>query len=272
MNLPRHWIKPLARAGYSARGTVYVIIGLFALLAAIGSAESKDSKGALEKLLEQPFGTVIVWLLIVGLAGYVIWRLIQSVFDTDDHGLGPKGLAIRGGLLASAITYATLAVFALSLIGVFSGGGSGSDGGESGGIAAWLTDLFATRWIALVLAATFAGVAGAHFWKAWTRKYEDHIDADSDMMSVIHPISMAGLAARGVIFLVIAILFAYRFLGRRQDEAGHGETPGLKDALGYIQDLPAGGWLLAAIGLGLIAFSAYSFIEARWRRINVEDA
>lgn len=268
MNLPKNWIKPLARAGYSARGTVYVIVGLFALLAAVGAAESKDTKGALEKLLEQPFGTVIVWLLIVGLAGYVVWRLIQSVFDTDDHGVGPRGLAVRGGLLASAVTYATLAVFALSLLGVFSGG----DDGGSGGIAGWLTGFFATRWVALALACTFAGVAGAHFWKAWTRKYEDHIEADSEMMSVIHPISIAGLVARGIIFLVIAVLFAYRFLGRRQDDAEGGETPGLKDALGFIQDLPAGGWLLAAIGLGLIAFSAYSFIEARWRRINIEDA
>ena len=141
MKLPEHWIKPLARAGYFARGTVYVIIGLFALLAAVGSADSKDGKGALEALLEQPFGSVIVWLLIVGLAGYVIWRVIQSVFDTDRHGIGPRGLAIRGGLLASAITYATLAVFALSLLGVFSGGRNGG----SGGIAGWLTGFFATN-------------------------------------------------------------------------------------------------------------------------------
>ena len=268
MKLPEHWIKPLARAGYFARGTVYVIIGLFALLAAVGSADSKDGKGALEALLEQPFGSVIVWLLIVGLAGYVIWRVIQSVFDTDRHGIGPRGLAIRGGLLASAITYATLAVFALSLLGVFSGGRNGG----SGGIAGWLTGFFAAHWVALALTGVFTGVAGAHFWKAWARKYEDHIEADSEMMSVIHPISITGLVARGIIFLVIAILFAYRFLGQRQDEAENGKTPGLKDALGFIQELPAGGWLLAAVGLGLISFSAYSFIEARWRRINVEDA
>jgi hypothetical protein len=114
----------------------------------------------------------------------------------------------------------------------------------------------------------FLGVAAAHFWKAWRQKYEDHFEADDDMMTVIHPISMLGLSARGTIFVVIAIMFTFRFLNVEDS----GETPGLKDALEFVRDLPAGAWLLAAVGLGLVAYAAYSFIEARWRRINVEDA
>lgn len=267
MKLPGHWIKPLARAGYSARGLVYVIVGLFALLAAAGAAESKDSKGALEKLLQQPFGTVIVWLLIVGLAGYVTWRLVQSLFDTDDHGYGPKGLAVRGGLLASAASYAALAVFAISLLGVTSGGANGS-----GNLTETLAGFVAMRWISLGFALVIAGVAVAYFRKAWTRKYQDHFQADSEMMKVIHPISIAGLAARGTVFMIIAVLFVYRFLDAQGGSNVGGSTPGLKDALHFVQNLPAGEWLLAAVGLGLVAFAAYSFIEARWRRINVEDA
>jgi len=268
VNLPRKWIKPLARAGYSARGLVYVIIGLFALLAAFGAAESKDSEGALEKLLQQPFGTLLIWVLIVGLAGYVLWRLVQSLFDTDDHGHGPKGLAVRGGLLASAFTYSALALFALSLLGVT----SANSETDSGGLAGALAGFVSSHWISLALAVIFSGVAAAHFRKAWTRRYQDHFEASGDAMKFIDPISIIGLTARGIIFIIIAILFVYRFLNAETGSGGNADTPGLKDALEFIRDLPAGTWLLAAIGLGLIAFAAYSFIEAWWRRINVEDA
>ena len=33
--------------------------------------------------------------------------------------------------------------------------------------------------------------------------------------------------------------------------------------------MPAGGALLLAIGVGLLAFAVYSFAEARWRRIDL---
>ena len=122
--LPQNWIKKLARAGYASRSLVYFIIGLFAILSGFGKSGETDSKGALRLLLEQPFGKALVGVLIVGLSGYVLWRLIQSLLDTDSHGWSPKGLAIRGGLLASAVTYAVLTIYALSLLGVLPSGDS----------------------------------------------------------------------------------------------------------------------------------------------------
>ena len=50
---------------------------------------------------------------------------------------------------------------------------------------------------------------------------------------------------------------------------GAEDRPGLEEALNYVQSLPAGAYLLAATGIGLVAFAAYSAIEARWRRIRV---
>ena len=49
-------------------------------------------------------------------------------------------------------------------------------------------------------------------------------------------------------------------------------TPGVEDALSFVQGLPFGGILLGAMGVGLMAFALYSILEAIWRRINVEDA
>ena len=102
MNLHHKPIRYLAKAGYSSRGVVYLVIGVFALLAAIGSGENKSAKDALSTVLSQPFGTVMIVVLIAGLVGYVLWRLIQAIFDTDGHGRTLKGFTIRIGLLVGA--------------------------------------------------------------------------------------------------------------------------------------------------------------------------
>lgn len=262
MGTARTWIDPLARMGYGARGLVYLIIGMFALLAAIGAGEEKGSRDALRTLLEQPFGEGIVWLMVAGLMGYVIWRLVQAFLDPDGHGTGPKGLAIRAGLLVSAFTYGTIALYALSLLGVLAGGGG--DGG-SAPIAGAVAAAVGQRYVSLVLAIVVFGVACAHAWKAIRRKYADHFDAGPKAMAIIHPVSIAGLLARGFVLAVIAFLFLLRFLNAEGAE----DRPGLEEALNYVQSLPAGAFLLAATGIGLMAFAAYSAIEARWRRIRV---
>lgn len=263
MSAARTWIKPLARMGYGARGLVYLIIGIFALLAAIGGGEKKGSKDALRTLLEQPFGEAIVWLMVAGLAGYVIWRLVQAFLDPDGHGTDPKGLAIRAGLLVSAFTYSTIALFALSLLGVLAGGDGG--GGSGGSLANAVATVVGQHYVSLGLAIAVFGVACAHAWKAVRRKYADHFDAGPDAMAIIDPVSITGLLARGFVLAVIAFLFLLRFLNAEGAE----DRPGLEEALNYVQSLPAGAFLLAATGIGLIAFAAYSAIEARWRRIRV---
>ncbi len=257
------WIKHLARTGYFARGLVYSIIGLFAILAAIGSAESKDTRDALQTVLSQPFGSALVTVLIVGLVSYGLWRLFQAVMDPDDHGFGARGLAVRAGLLTSAVTYGLLAFYALSLVGI-------SNGGEGDGAspAEMIAGFFGSRPVSIALAAIFAGVAIAHWWKAYRRKYAEHLKASDAVMTWLHPISMTGLAARGCVFSILAMLLIFRGL---MSEDGSG-TPGIKDALEYTQDLPFGAFLLAALGVGVVLFAVYSFAEAIWREINIEDA
>ena len=105
-----------ARAGYAARGVVYLIVGFFAALSALGRADTMGSEGALRTILGQPYGRALVWLMIVGLAGFALWRVVQAMMDTDRHGRDAKGLAVRAGLVGSAVGYGSLGLFAIGLV------------------------------------------------------------------------------------------------------------------------------------------------------------
>jgi hypothetical protein len=258
----RPWIKPMARIGYAARGVVYIVIGWLALLSAIGGGggETTDSKGALETLMSSGPGVAVAAILILGLLSYALWRIIQAALDPDSHGTSAKGAAIRVGLLISGLTYLGLTAYTFSLWrGSASGGGEGA-----GAFSQWVTGIVGGQIAAFALAAIFAGVAVAHFVKAWRRGYEKYLDLDGDTKSKIAPVAMAGLVARGAIFLVIAVLLFYR-----GTIAGDGGQPGTEDALNFIRDLPGGRLLLIATAVGLIAFALYSFAEAVWRRVEV---
>ena len=264
MHRHARWLRPIARAGYASRGVVYLVVGTFALLAALGPTDRKGSEGALEVLLRQPFGRGLVLLMIGGLAGYVAWRLVQSLLDTDEHGLSPHGLAVRGGLLGSAATHAVLAVYAASLLGLV------ADGSESEpSLADRIAGVVGTTPVLFVLCLTFAGVALAHLVKAARRRYADHFEASERVMRFVHPVSILGLGARGTLWGIAAFLLARRLW---DDTPDRNEPPGLREALAWVQGLPSGQWLLGAAGVGLLLFAAYSLSEAVWRRINVEDA
>src|ERR1044072_479774 len=94
----RPWVEKLARLGYATKGGVYNIIRVIGALAALrGGGETADSHGALEEIVRQPYGRVLLIVVAVGLACYALWRLTQAVLDTEGKGSEGKGRAAPGG-------------------------------------------------------------------------------------------------------------------------------------------------------------------------------
>lgn len=256
-----------ARLGYAARGFVYLLIGIFAVLAALGRSDVRDGKGVLLHLLGQPFGEILVGAVIVGLLGYAVWRLLQAILDADNHGTEGKALIVRGALFTSAVIHISLAFFAASLLFDWFGSSGSNAGGEPG--SGWLRSLFADGWgfvLTWIAAAVMAAVAIVHFQKGWQAGFEKWFDCPSEKMRWIRPVSQFGLIARGVVFLILAALLAF---GSTQYSVE--DSPGLTTALRALQQLPFGQLLLGIMAFGLLAFSAYSFAESLYRRVGVED-
>ena len=104
----------LARAGLTARGVIYILIGWVAVLVALGqSSREADQQGALQLLADKPYGLVSLWLLGVGFAAYALWRLSEAAFGVTGE---PPGAGPRLKSLARAVLYAGFAYLTFSVI------------------------------------------------------------------------------------------------------------------------------------------------------------
>lgn len=81
MRKPPLWVDPLMRAGYTARGVVYLLVGVMTLLAVWSGGRTPDSKTALATLLDKPFGHVLMGLVVLGLSAFAAWSVTQGLLD-----------------------------------------------------------------------------------------------------------------------------------------------------------------------------------------------
>ncbi|MGD8175297.1 DUF1206 domain-containing protein [Marinimicrobium sp. ARAG 43.8] len=252
----------LARAGYAARALVYLLVGGLATLAVLGQGgDTTGSRGALRSVLSAPLGDVLLAIITAGLIAYAIWRSFQALTDADRHGKTPKGLAIRSGLLASAVSHLLLAGFAISLIMAF--GQSGDSNGGSQDAASWLMSQPYGRWLAAIVGLVFVVIGGAHAFKGWTVQFEDYFDMPSTIRCWAFPVCRIGLVVRGVVFVVVGGLFMTAAYHIDSSQAG-----GTAEALNTLREQPFGPWLLGIVAVGLMAFGVYSLLESLYRQVH----
>lgn len=254
----------MARAGYGARGVVFLMVAALALFSGFAGAEP-DTNSALETLLQQPFGRIWIGLIGLGLAGFVVWRLAQSLANADGQDDDAKGYAIRAALFGSAITYAGLAMTSI-LMALQMSNGSGGSGGEEG-IAAWVMSQPFGRYLAGIIGLGFiiGGIVTA--MKGIKRSFGRYLELDAEKNSPAVLISIYGLVARGVVFGIIGVLFLYAAFNVDPEQAG-----GMAEAMAWLRELPFGGIIYAVVAVGLAAFGIYNFVEARYRRIRAPEA
>lgn len=251
--------KVLARMGYCARGLIYLVIGALAVASVIGEGgETTDTRGALQEIVSQPLGSSLLLALIIGLIGYVAWRLTQALFDADRHGLNAKGLAIRTGLLISAITHGILAYWAGKLLLNLRSSGSG----EAQGQAFLATDT--GQWVLGTVGLFVVAVGLAHLFKGFTARFDRYMEIPENHRIWIKPLCRFGLIARGVVWCLVGWFLIHSAL-----RANSSEIKGMGEAMDTLRSSPFGEWLLGIVAAGLIAFGLYNFLEAAFRRIRV---
>jgi hypothetical protein len=251
-----------ARVGYAAHGVVYAVLGVLALLTAFGEASGKltDSRGALEAIGEQPFGTALLWATSVGLLCYALWSAVRAVLDPEHKGSDGKGTLKRVGYAFTSFTHFALSVYAAQL----AYGSSRSSGGTRTWVAKLLDLPFGQALIGLVGAIAIGfGLQQIH---AALKGKVGHQYASAPLGPRVHRISKrvarVGVFARGLVFPVIGASLMFAALRNNA-----GEAEGFGEALGAFAGGPFGMFTLTFVAAGLFAYGVHMFFIARYGRL-----
>lgn len=258
-------MESLARLGYAAKGIVYFIVGLLAAQAAFTTGgKTTDTSGALTTIVNQPFGKFLLVLVAIGLVGYALWRAVQTIFDPEHEGeaTNAKRIAQRIGYAFSALAYTGLALTAVRLI---LGQGQGNGNATQDWTARLMNQPFG-QWLVGLAGLVVIGVGVSYLYQAYKapfQRYFNRQQMSETQRQWAKWLGQFGIAARGVVFAIIGL-----FLLLAAIHANANEARGLGGALEALAEQPFGPWLLGTVALGLIAYSIYSLIEARYRRIK----
>ncbi len=258
------WFERLARLGYAAKGLVYFIVGFLAAQAAFGTGgRTTDTSGALTAIVTQPFGKFLLFLVTIGIIGYVLLRIAQAILDPEHAGekMDAKRIAQRLGYAFSALAYSGLAVTAVKLI-IGSGGSSGNATQD------WTARILAQpfgRWLVGLAGVIAIGVGFSYLYEAYKAKFRRHLKltqmSHSEQTWAVR-LGRFGIAARGIVFAIIGL-----FLIQAAKQSDASQAKGFGEALAILAQQPSGPWLLGIVALGLIAYGIYSLVEARYRQI-----
>ncbi|MEG4488949.1 DUF1206 domain-containing protein [Microcoleus sp. D2_18a_B4] len=258
------WFERLARLGYASKGLVYFIVGFLAAQAAFSmGGRTTDTSGALSEIVNQPFGKFLLFLVTIGIIGYALWRLVQTILDPEHQGdkLDAKRIAQRIGYALSALGYAGLALTAVKLI-------MGSGGGKSNTTEDLTAQILAQpfgQWLVGLAGSIVIGVGFSYFYEAYKAKFRRHFKLDemsqAEQTWAIR-LGRFGIAARGIVFVIIGI-----FLIQAAKLSDASQTKGLGEVLAILGQQPFSPVILGLVPLGLIAYGIYSVIQARYRKI-----
>ncbi|MFC7816566.1 DUF1206 domain-containing protein [Streptomyces sp. NPDC057367] len=251
-----------ARAGLTARGVIYLLVGLLALRIGFGTGNRQaDRGGALAELADKPFGAVLLWALGAGLVGMALWRLSEAVFGAT----GKDGHTARKRLPAAArcVFYAVVAYSVLA----FAAGskGSGSSDRQSRDVTAEVLEMPAGRWIVGAAGAAIAVAGVVIAVQALRRSYHKKLKLGAlspRARRLVDVTGVGGGTARGLVFAA-----AGAFAVRAAVDYDPDRAKGLDDTLRSFADTPLGPWLLVCVAAGLVLFGVFSFALARWRRV-----
>ncbi|MFB7758072.1 DUF1206 domain-containing protein [Streptomyces sp. NPDC056121] len=254
-----------ARAGFVARGIIYVLIGVLSLRISFsdGGGKQADRGGAIAEIAGKPFGAALLWLLGAALAGMALWRLSEAAFGQT----GPDGKKAHKRAMAAgrAVFYGFVSYSVLSYAAGNKSSGSGSSDEDSRDVTAKALDWPAGQWI---VAVAGVAVAAAGVWmavRALRRTFQEHLRMSAMSPKVRQTVTVLGVfggTARGVVFAV-----AGGFAVTAAVQHNPGKAKGMDDTLRSFADSPAGPWLLVVIALGLMAYGALSWAGARWRKL-----
>lgn len=268
----------LGRVGWVAKGVVYGLTGLLAVMVAFpsvagrsGSGQEASPSGAVAAIADTSGGPILLVLIGVGLLLYSAWRVVTVVLPAGNDA---EVWAARIGYAASAVIYVALAVTALSFArdagsgGGGRGGGSGGQGQEDSRIEeltrSVLDDGLGRILVGVVGVAVIA--LGVYFVrKGFISDFADELEPGG-VGPVSHGTLMTmgrlGWVGRGLMLGLIGF-----FVTRAAVTFDPDDAQGLDGSLRKASESGFGTALVVAVAVGLVLYGAFCVLSAPRRRL-----
>lgn len=254
-------IGGLARLGFAARGTIYLLLGAFALLLAFGRPSPEaDQRGAMQEAARHTGGFILLSVLAIGFAGYAIWRLIEATVGTAEHGKDawPRIRSLGRGLIYAGLAYSAISILAHR-----------RETSQSDRQQVWSARLMSHdggRWLIGIAGVVVAGVGVGLAVGGLRRTFERQFQLGRMSRAarrLVRVVGTAGVTGRGAVFALVGVFLV--IAAWRYDPS---KARGLDGALRRLESMNGGSLWVAAAGIGLVAFGLYGFTEAMWRRTD----
>lgn len=260
----RGWERWTGHAGYIAEGVLYLLIGFFALTAAVGRQQPNGATGALAKVGETLPGDAVLVVLAGGLAAFVLWQLIMAIADPGHRAerRNPRRRLVRLGHLLNGVFHCVFVGEAMwSILRL-----SRADD-ERASQVKWTARMFALPSGRLLVALVGAGIVIFGLWqfyRAMTGDRNKRVELSRARFRLaIRALGIYGLCARGTLFLLVG--------GYLVDAAWRHDprySGGIAGALAGLKQQPYGEWLLGAVASGLLCYGLYQIIKEPYRILH----
>ena len=263
-------IVKLGRAGWFAKGIVYLLAGGLALIVVdrsfgwshvtVGVKEASPT-GAIKEIAQLTGGRLLLIALAVGMFLYAAWRLATAALPGSTD---PEAVATRIGYGASAIMYTTFGVTALALARSRAVKANGNKTVTD--LTSRMMQHTAGRWLIGIAGVLVIGAGIYRLAKGLKSDVTD--DVDMSGMSAERSRWTRRLGAVGEIGRGIAMGLIGFFLIRAAVTFKAVEATGLDGALRRLALESWGVLVVAVIGLGMIAYGLFCLFTFTRRQLQ----
>jgi hypothetical protein len=250
-----------ARAGFAVSGVLHLLVAYIILRIAFGSGGIADQSGALATLAGQSGGTLILWVVAVGLAALGLWRIAEAIVGpkpgersgrgNDDTPAWKRVKSVGLAVVNFAIAYSA-ARFAV---------GSGQQSSQqNAGLSAQLMESGWGRTVLILVGLGLAAVGGYHVYKGASKKFLKDLRVSGG--TGITAVGVTGYVAKGVVLAGAGVLVIVATL-----QADPSKATGFDAAVKTLGHAPFGRVLLVVAALGVASFGAYTFLRSRHGRM-----
>jgi hypothetical protein len=250
--------RVLARVGFFSIGTIYILIGVWAMLALLRVANpAADEQRIMHRMTELPLGIALIAGLALGMFAYVLWLIFEAVFDPYKVGNRLEGVGERVGVALSALAYGKIASAAVTVL--LGGGAQGEE--ERQRIARRVLEWPAGPWL-VGAAGLVVGIVGLFQIKyVYDGGHWRQIEASPlgrPARIAVEVLGWAGYGARCAILLVLGWFLLHAAWSFDPKEVG--DTDSAFNFLG-LGGGALGNALFSAVAFGTIAYGLSMYVN-----------